>query len=91
MTRRLKTIARWINENLSGRGYSASVSDGYCDTSTKVGRLRWPGKGRYGNHLMVWHKGEMILSHNSAETYRTNAEVESWLKKLLKEMGETAK
>jgi len=50
-------------------------------TDRKIGRLRWPGKGRYGNRLIVRDEATqlVLLDHNAAETYRSNDEVESWL------------
>lgn len=75
--RRLKAIAAWINANMPG--YAASVERGYCNTDRKVGRFRRPGKGRYGSKIVVRRGGEVVLKHNSAETYRSNSEVEAWL------------
>ena len=79
MARRLKTIAKWINENVPE--LNATVQPSTYSTDRKIGRLRWPGKGRKGNRLIVTRKrGDVvIIDHNSAETYRTNAEVEEWL------------
>lgn len=77
MARRLKAIAAWINANMPG--YRAEVSSSYCNTDRKAGRLRIPGKGRTGNRLVVRKGDAVVLDHNSAQTYRTNAEVESWL------------
>lgn len=80
MSRRLSTIAKWINENLPE--LRAVVVDGYCNTDRKIGRLRWPGKGRYGNRLVVRRATApyaIVKDHNAAETYRSNDEVERWL------------
>jgi len=83
MARRLKSIARWINQFLDG--YTARIITGYCNTDRKIPgtRLRVEGKGRYGNRLIVTKDstGETVLDHNAAETYRCNEEVESWLQK----------
>lgn len=78
MARRLKTLATAINRNLPH--LKAEIVEGYCNTDRKVGRLRWPGKGRYGNRLIVKHRktDEVVLDHNSVETYRNNKEVEDW-------------
>jgi len=77
MARRLKTLAKEIN-NLPG--YTAEIVEGYCNTDRKIGRLRSPGKGRYGNQLIVKDlQGNVVLDHNAAETYRYNEEVERWL------------
>lgn len=84
MARRLKTIARWINENLADKGYSATVREGYYSTDRKYGRLRWPGRGRTGNCLTVWRGSEVVHTHNAADPYRTNEDMERWLAKLIK-------
>jgi hypothetical protein len=48
-----------------------------------MGRLRWPGKGREGNRIIVCNAdSKKVLDHNSAETYRQNSEVETWLERL---------
>lgn len=80
--RRLKTIAKYINENWPD--YEARIVDGYCDTDRKIGRLRIPGKGRTGNRLQVRRKADkvVVLDHNAAETYRCNDEVEYWVKRV---------
>jgi hypothetical protein len=80
MARRLKTIAAYINET-HGNKLRAHVERGYCNTDRKIGRLRWPGKGRHGNRLIVTDKrtGKTLLDHNAAETYRYNGEVKYWL------------
>ena len=77
MARQLATIAKWINENVST--LHARIEPGYCNTDRKMGRVRWPGKGRTGNRLIVTRYRTVVLDHNAAETYRTNAEVERWL------------
>jgi hypothetical protein len=79
MSRRLATIAREINEHCSG--ITAKIVQGYCDTDRKIGRLRVPGKGRYGNRIIIHDDatGRVLFDHNAAETYRCNAEVEYWL------------
>lgn len=56
------------------------------NTDRPCGRLRIPGKGRNGYKLTVrqgrdgWN-GEVLLSHESGETYRENAEVAQWIEK----------
>ncbi len=81
MTRRLKTIAKFINENMPG--YSARIERAFCNTDLKVGRLRIPKKGCWGNRLIVEKDGEIVFRHNAAETYRMNSEVEDWLRREL--------
>ena len=85
--RRLKTIAKYINESLKWAEYEAKVIEGYCNTDRKLGggsRLIQPGKGRTGNRLVVRRKAnkECVLDHNAAETYRTNDEVEQFVKRV---------
>ncbi len=78
-------IAKWINENRPE--LVATVERIRVDTDRKIGRLRWPGKGRWGNRIIVKRKrgGAVLLDHNGAETYRRNDEVEAWLAKYLAE------
>ena len=79
MARRLKTIAREINDIA---GLTAEIVPGYCNTDRKIPgtRLIHPGKGRRGNRIIVKDAdGHVLLDHNSAETYRQNSEVEGWL------------
>ena len=75
---RLHKIAKFINTvNTLHQRYEAKIVEGYCNTDRKIGRLRWPGKGRYGNRLIVTIKSDksVVIDHNSAETYRQNCEV----------------
>lgn len=90
--RRLTSIAAWINKNLTD--LFAVTQKGYCNTDRQVGRLRHPGKGRTGTRLIVYDRTRgankhytdwpVVLDHNSAQTYRNNAEVEAWLERLVK-------
>jgi hypothetical protein len=91
MARRLPTIAKWINANMAEQGYVARIEGGYCNTDRKIGRLRWPGKGREGNRLIVERYGTKVLDHNSAETYRFNSEVEFWLERELEMLARQAR
>lgn len=86
--RRLKTIAAWINENRPE--LRATIEPWTESTDRKIPgtRLRHQGKGRKGYRLHVFLNAppregvkplRPIFSHNSAETYRTNDEVERWL------------
>jgi len=93
---RLATIAKWINANTT---LHAWIEEGFCDTDRKYkgSRIRFPGKGRTGNHLFVttervsrhamtraeFYKFE-VISHNAAETYRSNDEVVTSLDHYLK-------
>ena len=81
MARRLKTLAKEINDNLPG--YTAEIVEGYCNTDRKIAgtRIRSPGKGREGNRLIVKDSnGKVVLDHNAAETYRHNGEVAVWIR-----------
>lgn len=99
MARRLATIAKWINENIPE--LEAEIEESFCNTDRKYkgSRLRFPGKGRTGNRLLVWlrsmprHERTQVASmrtspnyvycHDGAETYRSNSEVEEWLKEFV--------
>jgi len=80
---RLKQLAKFINENI--KSVEAVIEDGYCNTDRKIGRLRSPGKGRYGNKLVVrdTETNAIVYEHNAAETYRENYEVCQWICKQL--------
>jgi len=82
MARRLATLARVINEEFPE--LFAKTYDSHCNTDRKVGRLRWAGQGRDGTNLVVTERstGQTVFSHNSAEPYRLNSEVEEFLEKL---------
>lgn len=85
--RRLKAIADWVNAN-PVLGLRATASTSSYSTDRKIGRLRWPGKGREGVEIKLFSTdpgtqafigGMPLKRHNSAETYRHNFEVERWL------------
>lgn len=80
----LKQLAEFINEWLPK--LEAKIVEGYCDTDRKIGRLRWPGKGRTGNKIVVEkRRGKRgrypFYEHNAADTYRHNGEVVRWIAK----------
>jgi len=84
MAKRLKTLAKIINERLPK--YHAELEQGYHsgDSSIPGTRLRRVGQDYYGNRLIVTikkgrGKGSTVLDHNSVEPYRTNLEVEAWI------------
>ena len=89
MARRLKSIAQHIN--LTWSSYTAEIVEGYCNTDRKIpgSRLRHVGMGRTGNRLIVrdTRTGKIVFDHNAAETYRTNAEVEAWVRKMEADFG----
>jgi len=72
---RLKDIAWYVNNFMPE--YEAEIEEGYCNTDRKIGKLRSPGKGRYGNQIIIRNikTNEIIIDHNSAETYRRNNDV----------------
>jgi hypothetical protein len=51
---RLSTICKWINLHTS---LHAQILEGFCDTDRVVNRIRYPGKGRVGNLLLVVDDG----------------------------------
>jgi len=80
---RLTALAKAINEKVPG--VVARVQEAYVNTDRKIpgSRLRSPGKGRHGNRLFVWDSDSVVvIDHNSAETYRTNAEAAEQVEKL---------
>lgn len=81
--RKLKTIAKWVNEN-HGDKFRATVGKSWSNTDRKISgtRLRHPGKGRDGFLLIITNlKTDYKFTHDSSETYRNNQEVEDWIKK----------
>ena len=81
MSIRLSTLARLINEQFPQ--WRATVEPVIFNTDRKIKgtRLRHPGKGRRGNELAVWMRRvpySCVFRHNSAETYRCNAEAVAW-------------
>lgn len=81
MFRKLKTIAKMINE--SWDGYRATIEESYTNTDRHPRGVRWriPGKGRQGFEIKVYREsdGVIIFQHDSSETYRKNDEVEYWI------------
>lgn len=79
--KKLKTLAKFINERM--KGFEAEIVEDYCNTDRHIPgtRLRHPGKGRYGNKLVVKdsHTKMICFTHNAAETYRENREVIDWI------------
>ena len=84
---RLKNIAAYINSHCTG--LEARIEQKYCNTDRHLfAHVCHPGKGRWGNCLIVLDAFQMtrtgptvVLDHNSAETYRRNQEVEDWLRR----------
>jgi hypothetical protein len=67
------------------------VTQGHANTDRKIGRLRWPGKGRTGARIIVRNaKGEVLLDHNQAETYRRVSDVVEWMERYADERGTKA-
>lgn len=63
-----------MNEHLAG--YTATSSKSWSSTDRKIGRLRWPGKGRRGVRLEVKRNDDhaIVFTHDSSQTYRHNGE-----------------
>ena len=80
MARKLKTIARMINDEWDG--YRATCESSYSNTDRKSAGCRYitsKGKGREGYEIKVYRGDLRIFSHDSSGTYRTNREVEDWV------------
>ncbi len=74
----IKTLAAEIMERWPA--LKVRVERGHCNTDRMIGRLRWPGKGRYASHITVIDAyGKVILDHNNAQTYRTTDDVRRWI------------
>lgn len=89
-TRNHRQLARWINAkrlyNCVGQRVCARVSAGRVSTDRKIGRLRWPGKGRASLRLEIWVDGTpsaKLYEHESGETYRRHSEAREWVSKNL--------
>jgi hypothetical protein len=76
----LRRMAEYIEAML---GYRTEIVEGYYNTDRKPRGFRYitsSGKGRRGNRLLVFDAADnKLLDHNSAETYRHNTEVASWI------------
>lgn len=83
MSRRLSTIAKWINDNVPE--LTATLESSWSNTDRKIPgtRLRHPGKGRKGHRLVVCRHGAEVFRHDSSQTYRSNDETEDWLRRYL--------
>jgi hypothetical protein len=87
VSRRLATIAKWINDNRPE--LRAVIERDHVSTDFKPKGLRYitrVGKGRSGNRIKVFVKEgggtgwpKPIYDHSAADTYRSNDEVERWL------------
>ena len=86
MTRRLKTIAKWINKNLGHLGYSATADSGVEEISTYQGHNVFTSRTAHQTIFTVRLDGRRIFRHDSAEAYRKNDDVERWLKYKLHEL-----
>ena len=113
MARRLKTIARWVNQNLGQYGYRATVNSkdyNYSVGSYYGGNVVGYHGSRSGNLFQCWELTDLedkndepntyrrrdlktfrdvggiwrkIKSHNSAEPYRNNTQVENFVRGLV--------
>jgi hypothetical protein len=83
VARKLKTIAAWINDNLPE--LEARTRASHCNTDRQPRGCRYithKGKGRRGTLISVYRRTDLvrpIYTHDGAQTYRTNDEVERWL------------
>ena len=71
--------------NADGR-YRATIHPWTTNTDRKIGRLRVPGCGREGHKVEVYPsnpRGDLLFSHTTSETYRTNRELAEKVLKLL--------
>ncbi len=96
-TRNHRQLANWINEHQlvddRGRRVCAKVERWRTSTDRKIGRLRWPGKGRQGLLLEIWladppstlpYTERRLYRHESSETYRRHSEAREWVEKNLR-------
>ena len=83
-TRTHRQLAAWINANeltFEGHAVAAKIEPSYTNTDRKIGRLRWPGKGRRGLKLTIWYERlgrQPVFEHDSSETYRRHKEARWW-------------
>lgn len=84
--RRLKALCAVINQSSK---FEARIERSFCNTDWKPRGFRYivrKGKGRWGNKLIVCPVGDFwhpVFTHDAAETYRCNKEVEEWIKEHL--------
>lgn len=95
-TRNHRQLANWINAHTlvddRGRLVRAQVDRIRTSTDRKIGRLRWPGKGRQGLILEIWlvdpprqrSAERRLYRHESSETYRRHSEAREWVEKNLR-------
>lgn len=74
----IKTLAAEIQQRWPK--LRVRVERGFYNTDRSYGRIRWPGKGRWGSQIIVTDsRGKVLLNHNNAETYRRTDEVRKWI------------
>jgi len=89
MARRLKTLARLINDELDG--YTAEIVEGFYQGSHDIGEryVYKQGKERYGNRLVVRDADRnVVLDHDATRPYRYNWQVEQWFEARLRDQKE---
>lgn len=96
-TRTHRQLAKFINSHklydVKGREVCAHIDTYNYNTDRKIGRLRWPGKGRKGLRIMIWLVGvpfdpsNKIFEHTSSETYRRHREAREWVERNLFRKG----
>lgn len=82
---RLQEIAKLVNDHFP-KGYSAEVISSWSSTDQKISgtRLSRHGKGRSGNRLIVKRGTDVVVDHDSSETYRENGEAIEKVARLVK-------
>lgn len=94
-TRTHRQLAAWINGArlaYQGNPVAARVERSHSSTDRKIGRLRWPGKGRNGTRLEIYTTATgpmrivtVVYRHDTSETYRRHDEARRWVIANLKE------
>lgn len=89
--RKLTTMARWLKENCPELDIIFSRS--YTSTDRQPRGMRYithKGKGKHGHLLELRRDEDLLLSHDSSHTYRTNDEVVRYVTEYLEGRGRRA-
>jgi hypothetical protein len=88
-TKNHRQLAAWVNQadlvDAKGRSVRATVDEWKTNTDQKMGRLRWPGKGRRGLMLRLYAKrrrpkpDEQIYENESGLWYARHDEARGWI------------
>ena len=81
MARRLKTLAKLINETMPEYRAEVTVCRLNTDGSCHGGRIRIPRKGIMGNRISICKRGtfQRVFTHHTGEWPTTNEYVERWI------------